>query len=181
MGTLKTTNIQSISGSGTVTLGTSGETFAVGTGVSTQLCRPAFRVYNNADQTISDSTWTKITLDTEEYDTNAAFGSNKFTVPANLGGKYFLCLQTAPHVSTDYRSVRGAVYKNGSIVNTMKSQIQMNSTLFNDGETIQTITGVLDLAAADYIEGYGYIYSPGGGTLTFAAGECCLQGFRIGD
>ena len=33
MGTIKTTNIQSISGSGTVTLGTSGETFALGTGV----------------------------------------------------------------------------------------------------------------------------------------------------
>ena len=36
MGTIKTTNIQSISGSGTVTLGTSGETFALGTGVSIQ-------------------------------------------------------------------------------------------------------------------------------------------------
>jgi len=34
MGTLKTTNIQSISGSGTVTLGTSGETFAIGAGVT---------------------------------------------------------------------------------------------------------------------------------------------------
>ena len=34
MGTLKTTNIESISGSGTVTLGTSGETIAVGSGVT---------------------------------------------------------------------------------------------------------------------------------------------------
>ena len=34
MGTVKTTNIQSISGSGTVTLGTSGETLAIGTGVT---------------------------------------------------------------------------------------------------------------------------------------------------
>jgi|TARA_R100001594_G_scaffold73528_1_gene108094 hypothetical protein len=34
MGTIKTTNIQSISGSGTVTLGTSGETFALGSNVS---------------------------------------------------------------------------------------------------------------------------------------------------
>ena len=34
MGTLKTTNIESISGSGTVTLGTSGETFALGSGVT---------------------------------------------------------------------------------------------------------------------------------------------------
>jgi len=34
MGTLKTTNIQSISGSGTVTLGTSGETLALGSNVT---------------------------------------------------------------------------------------------------------------------------------------------------
>jgi len=34
MGTIKTTNIESISGSGTVTLGTSGETFALGSGVT---------------------------------------------------------------------------------------------------------------------------------------------------
>ena len=34
MGTLKTTNIQTITGSGTVTLGTSGETFALGSGVT---------------------------------------------------------------------------------------------------------------------------------------------------
>ena len=34
MGTLKTTNIESISGSGTLTLGTSGETIAVGSGVT---------------------------------------------------------------------------------------------------------------------------------------------------
>ena len=37
MGTLKTTNIESISGSGTVTLGTSGETFAIGAGVTNNL------------------------------------------------------------------------------------------------------------------------------------------------
>ena len=34
MGTIKTTNIESISGSGTVTLGTSGETFNVPSGVT---------------------------------------------------------------------------------------------------------------------------------------------------
>jgi hypothetical protein len=34
MGTIKTTNIESISGSGTVTMGTSGETIALGSGVT---------------------------------------------------------------------------------------------------------------------------------------------------
>ena len=37
MGTLKTTNIQTITGSGTLTLGTSGETLTVPTGVTTTL------------------------------------------------------------------------------------------------------------------------------------------------
>ena len=64
MGTIKTTNIQSISGSGTVTLGTSGETFALGTGVSSQLNRPAFFAELSADQTgIADATATTIVFD----------------------------------------------------------------------------------------------------------------------
>ena len=60
MGTLKTTNIQSISGSGTVTLGTSGETFAVGSGVTTTINRPAFSVYLNADQSIANATVSRV-------------------------------------------------------------------------------------------------------------------------
>ena len=48
----------------------------------------AFRVTLSGNQTISHDTLTRVTFDTEEYDTHSAFASNIFTVPTNEGGKY---------------------------------------------------------------------------------------------
>jgi len=50
---------------------------------------PAFKVTLSGNQTIAHDTLTRITFDTEEYDTHSAFASNIFTVPTNEGGKYF--------------------------------------------------------------------------------------------
>ena len=44
---------------------------------------PAFAVTKSADQTVSDNTLTTITFDTEDFDTDAAFASNKFTCPSD--------------------------------------------------------------------------------------------------
>jgi len=49
---------------------------------------PAFKVTLSGNQTLSDDTLTRVTWDTEEYDTANAFASNVFTVPSGEGGKY---------------------------------------------------------------------------------------------
>jgi hypothetical protein len=49
---------------------------------------PNCLVYLSGSQTISDDTITKITFDTEVYDSDSAFASNKFTVPSGAAGKY---------------------------------------------------------------------------------------------
>ena len=49
---------------------------------------PAFHVRLSGNQTLSHDTLTRITWDTEVFDTASAFASNVFTVPANEGGKY---------------------------------------------------------------------------------------------
>ena len=51
---------------------------------------PAFLVYNVGTQTIPTSTNTKLTFNTELYDTDNAVSSSTFTVPTGKGGKYFL-------------------------------------------------------------------------------------------
>ena len=51
---------------------------------------PAFSVSKNANQSVATSTDTLITWQTENYDTDGAFASNKFTVPSGGAGKY-LC------------------------------------------------------------------------------------------
>jgi len=49
---------------------------------------PAFLVRLSGNQTLSHDTLTRITWDTEDYDTDNAFASNVFTVPSGEGGKY---------------------------------------------------------------------------------------------
>jgi len=49
---------------------------------------PAFLVRLSGNQTLSHDTLTRITWDTEDYDTHSAFASNVFTVPSGEGGKY---------------------------------------------------------------------------------------------
>jgi hypothetical protein len=139
---------------------------------------PAFAVKLSGDQTISNDTLTKITFDTEIYDTDNAFASNKFTVPSGKAGKYFINLQSKYHVTTDYRGVITYIYKNGSTIQQIRMRVMYNSTLFNDGETQLAATGVLDLSEGDYIEGYGYIFSPNGGTLKILA-DCTMTGFKL--
>ena len=101
MGTVKTTNIQSISGSGTVTLGVSGETFDIPSGVTLDSTgatitgaltqTPAFRVYMDGDQSISGGSTATLEMDAETFDTNSAFNTTtyKFVVPTGGDGKYF--------------------------------------------------------------------------------------------
>ena len=50
---------------------------------------PAFMVKKNDSQTVSDATWTTLTFETEVFDTDNTFASNKFT--PGVTGKYLLC------------------------------------------------------------------------------------------
>ena len=114
MGTIKTTNIETITGSGTLTLGQSGETVSIPTnttlgasgttitvpsgctitnngtqtgfgGVNT----PAFLAQKTTGtQTISNTTSTQVTFDNEVFDTNNNFASSTFT--PTTAGKYYL-------------------------------------------------------------------------------------------
>ena len=106
MGTIKTTNIQSITGSGTVTIGQSGETIDIPSGVTFDSTgatvtgaltnTPSFHVTQSASQNFDTATTTKITYDTELYDVGGGFNTsnNNFTVPSGEAGKYFFYMQT---------------------------------------------------------------------------------------
>ena len=125
MGTIKTTNIEPIADNGTVTLGGSGDTFTVPSGVTVNMSNatqtgvggvntPAFYVRASTDQTISNDTTTTVVFDFENFDTNNAFSSNTFTVPSGEAGKYFFYTNVSyinPN-STGYRILY--FYKNST-------------------------------------------------------------------
>jgi len=146
---------------------------------------PAFRAINSSGQNLSGSgtTFTKVQLDTEQYDTAGAYDNStnyRFTVPSGQAGKYFISAQIGISCTDDHRQVHGQVRKNGSSLGDMTARIIMNSDIINDGENVLSITGVLDLSVGDYIELYGRGYDTSGtGTVSFTAGNSSLQGFKL--
>jgi hypothetical protein len=125
MGTLKTTNIQSISGSGTVTLGTSGETFTVPSGVTVNMSSatqtgvggantPAFFAFMSANQTVANSTATKIQINTEVVDSDGKFDTSNYRFTPTVAGYYIIGGYFRLDSATDDAYATIYIYKNGS-------------------------------------------------------------------
>ena len=72
---------------------------------------PAFSAYSNASQSFaSANTYTKVTYDTEEFDTNNNFASSRFT--HSVAGYYQISAGLSSNTASTYMNC--AVYKNGS-------------------------------------------------------------------
>ena len=72
---------------------------------------PAFHVGQATGQSISNDTFTKITLDhTELLDTDNAFSSSRFT--PQTAGTYFVYGMVRLHGSDDFDNMNVAIYKN---------------------------------------------------------------------
>ena len=177
-GTLKVGTITTSSGSGTITLGQSGETVDMANGSitlnSTMKNTPAFKAYYNGSQTISNNSSTKITVyGTEEYDTDNAFASNRFTVPSGKAGKYmfFATLSDDTGSSSNTNAFSFFFKKNGS------ADIGNTSAFLTAYQQMQ-VFAVDDLSVGDYVE--VYLYQSSGGSLTLDGNErVFFSGFRI--
>jgi len=141
---------------------------------------PAFKVRNNSDQSLTNSAYTKLTLDTEVFDTDNAFASDKFTVPSGKDGKYYVSLQFSLEGQNDIRQMNGYIYKNGSIINDTQTRLIFSGDIIDAGsEAFLHVDGILDLAVSDYIEAYVRIYNNGGGIYVAKAGRNFFQGYRL--
>jgi len=107
---------------------------------------PAFSVYLNGSQTISASTWTKITLNAEDFDTNNNFASNRFT-PTVAG--YYLITVVSQMAGTGLTYPNVGVYKNGTLWGTGNSTSNSTSEIVCSGSTLVYLNG-----STDYIEMY---------------------------
>ena len=116
---------------------------------------PAFSVTLSGNQTISNSSWTKITFDSEYLDTDSAFASNKFTVPSNEGGYYFFGYTTRVQNIDSGESVSIKLYKNGSPTDGERSLGQNYSAESNQGISVSGFY-VDNANASDYFEVYVY-------------------------
>ena len=178
MSKLETNTIDTVSGTTNLTIGsTNTSTITMPNGALTGQNYPAFSVYLNATSSgISSATWTKVTSFVEEYDTDSAFASDKFTVPSGKAGKYMIQAQCRWNVSGSTSNV--AVLKirvNGSDGSPMHIE---NAAFCNGSANARlNVNGIYDLSVGDYVEMVVYQNIT---TANLLADVTWFQGYRIG-
>jgi hypothetical protein len=111
---------------------------------------PAFSAYLSSNQSVTGGVYTKITLDTEEFDTNNNFASSRFT--PTVAGYYQINGCIAPGTSSITACV-AKIYKNGSSYKA-GSAVGGTSLTFFGG----SVSAVVYLnGSTDYVELYGYV------------------------
>ena len=186
MSKLETNQVDPATGT-TLTLGTSGDTIAIPSGVTIANSGTAtgfgetntseFLAYMTSDQTgIGDASWTKVTFNAESYDPDGVFDNSsnyRFTAPS--AGKYMLYTNIVAYdASTDIEDFTLALYKNGA--NAVECAWNKNSG-GRLRKANQTISIVLDLSSSDYIEVYVNINTVDGGTTNIESQSGIIQNY----
>ena len=190
---------QSSQGSGTITLGASGETVALASGAEvsgfTGQNYPAFYAKLNSDQTATDDTTTKLALTGEIFDTNGCYNNtgstvtlNGISVPSysfapNVAGKYYIFVQVIVNASSTDNVQRALckILKNDTSI--AIADFIVNSSSEADILT-PSVEAIVELnGTSDYVNAQGYadIIS---GTLAFKGdateARTFLGAYRIG-
>lgn len=74
---------------------------------------PSFSAYNNAVQPITSGVATKVSLNTEEWDTNSAFDTVNSRFQPTVAGYYNIIMKAAMNAAASQIDLR--LYKNGSL------------------------------------------------------------------
>ena len=105
---------------------------------------PAFSAVKNATQSITTNTSTKVTFQTEEFDTNSNFASSTFT--PTVAGYYQVQFAIAPDTTTT--NTQASIYKNGTgykkvFISANSAVVEVTALIYCNGTT-------------DYIEAYTF-------------------------
>ena len=137
-----TVTVPAVAGTNTITLPA-----ATGT-VQVSGNQPAFSAYNNTLQSVTSATWTKVTINTETFDTNNNFDSTtNYRFTPTVAGYYQIVGAVFPNTTTTY--VYAGIYKNGTAYSTVgngstSAGCLVSSIIYFNGST-------------DYVELYGWL------------------------
>lgn len=129
---------------------------------------PAFSAYQSSGQAISTTTTTKISFQTENFDTNSNYDTSTYRFTPTVAG-YYSVFMGGMILSTCAFQVM--IYKNGSNV---RLSSYFNASLSNPQSVA---TGLIYMnGSTDYLE--GYCYASTGGTMNagtiYTYFEACL-------
>ena len=128
---------------------------------------PAFSAYMNANQTVTQSTYTKIQFNTEEYDTNSNYDTSTYRFTPTVAGYY--AVNACATVSSAQTYNQLTIYKNGSLSRQGAISAASGSYVFTVNATVY-LNG-----STDYIEIYGQTT---GASPTFTAATALSSYFQ---
>ena len=192
MSTLKVDTILKRTGTGTITVGQSGDTISVPTGATLSVAgstsglpdnTPNFSAKReNATQSISSGTNTKVQFNTEVFDSDNAYDATtnyRFTVPSNKAGKYFFSAKvSASGGNANLNRASIMFYKNGSNFTKIFNGFETNPIRVFSPE----ISVVMDLAVSDYVEVFAYFETANSADLNIddgAEGLVQFYGYKL--
>lgn len=113
---------------------------------------PAFSAYLASNQTVTSGTFTKVTFNTELFDTANAFDSTtNYRFTPQVAGYYQICLTLSNEASNTITRLAVSIYKNG----TEYARSIMPSA--GGGQALSTSQIIYLNGSTDYVEGYGII------------------------
>jgi hypothetical protein len=134
---------------------------------------PAFRAYLASNQTVSNVTNTKITLDTEVFDTANCFNTSTNRFTPNVAGYYQFNVTLGATASTTLIYNYIQIYKNGTA-----DSIAIYGPYTNAGSYGVLSTLIYMNGTTDYIE--LYVQISGVGTLLVSGGATSISTYMSG-
>ena len=166
MSTLKVDTILKKTGTGTITLGQSGDTLAIpsgatiansGTATGFGANTPAFHAFLSSNQTgLSNGTNIKVQFDTETLDTDNAYdNSSNYRFTPQTAGKYFFYLQVMTSSAANDNNINycySEIKKNGSPITFSMLDYRSNRA----GRKMTLLNHIIvDMnGSSDYVEGW---------------------------
>ena len=158
---LKVDTIQDTSGnniinesSDTITIGASGDTTnIIGTLQNNGAAvggdnTPAFQAYMNGNQNIANTTWTKLEMDAEVFDTDSKYDVSNYRFTPTVAGKYWVWGKIRYDETADINNAQLGFYLNGSLIS--------KTTQFQTVPTTSQLGITVTLDSDDYLEIWTY-------------------------
>jgi hypothetical protein len=178
----------------TLTLGTSGDTVSIPSGVTIANAgtatgfgednTPSLKAVRGSAQSIPNTTSTVVIFDTEIYDTDSAYDNSTgiFTVPAGKGGKYAFFVTGGYDDNGDINICNFWLSKNNQTAISATGGAAIGIDYFHKGTSAQNIaqqvSGCFNLAVGDTMRVYTW-QNYGSARNLNQGGRMTFSGFRI--
>ena len=138
---------------------------------------PAFSAYMGSDLSLTSGVYTKVPIDTEDFDTTSDFDSTtNYRYTPSVAG-YYQINGTVRGTGTSRTTFLLAFYKNGS----SHKVVSLSRETSSSPAVISASAVIYMNGSTDYLELYGFMLFSSGGSLDYAATKdsCFFSGHLV--